>query len=95
MALTIKTDGKWKEFKYIDEVPVKVRCDQYSDLDEETIDGFFKYNNYWYHVTDFMRMDSTDQFPGWDGHLSNSAFSGILIQLSPDGQQYRVGSYYS
>ena len=95
MSISIKTDGKWKEFKYIDEVPRKIIHDQFSHLDEETTDGFFKYNNYWYHTTDFMRMESRDQFPGWDGYSSDSYFSGVLIQLSPDGQQYRIGTYYS
>ena len=78
MAITIKTDGKWKEFNYKYEVPKKVILDQFSHLDEETDDGFFKYKNYWYHVSDFMRT-GIDYFPGWDGYVSNSAFSGVLI----------------
>lgn len=35
----------------------------------------------------------TDKKSGWDGYHGDSYFSGIVIKLSPDGEQYQVGKY--
>jgi len=94
--LTIKTDNKWKPFKYRDEVPASVLEDDFDYLDEEEgYDGFFQYRDVWYHVSEFMRI-----YPGaprrmyeWDGYLSDSYFSGIVIKVSEDGEEYKVGTY--
>jgi hypothetical protein len=32
---------------------------------------------------------------GWDGVVSDTYFSGVLIALSNDGEEYIVGTYYS
>ena len=29
--------------------------------------------------------------PGWDGSLAESMTTGVVIMLSPDGEQYKVG----
>jgi hypothetical protein len=93
--LTIKTDGKWKNFKYINEVPKNILKSQFDYLDEDVVDGFLKYKNYWYHLDQFMRLEGNHPFQGWDGYAPGSAFSGVLIQLSPDSEQYRIGVYFS
>lgn len=91
-GLTIKTDGKWRQFKYRYEVPKRVLASQFDYQDpDETTDGFFKYKNTWYHLDQFMRTN----VPGWDGAAADSFFSGVLIQLSPDGEEYRVGTFFS
>lgn len=94
--LTIKSDKKWIAFKYREEVPKKVLSKQFDHLDEdEAIDGFFRYRNYWYHLSDFMRVPK-DAFPGkWNGYLNDSYFSGVVIQVSNDGEAYKVGTFYS
>lgn len=90
--MNIKTDGRWKNFKDISEVPKKI-LSQFYYLDEDTVDGFLNYENDWYHTSDFMRL-SKDQFPGWDGYSPCSYFSGVLIKLSSDGEQYMIGKYF-
>ena len=49
---------------------------------------------YWYHTSDFMRIPHGSDFKGWDGYASDSYFSGVLIKLSRDGEEYMVGTYY-
>lgn len=83
----IITDGKWKQFKFRDEVPAKVLADQFSHLDEDTIDGFFKYRDWWYHTSDFVKSGVN----GWDGAHGDSFFSGVLLKISSDGEKYKVG----
>lgn len=92
----VKTDHKWKQFKYRNEVPEKVLKDQFEHLDaEEQDDQFFCYRGWWYHVSDFMSGKLTDITGDWDGYHSDSYFSGVLLKLSKDGEEYRVGTYIS
>lgn len=89
----IITDHKWHNFKYRNEVPEKVLKSQFDYQDEEDIiDGFFKYRDAWYHIDMFMH---TPMYPlrNWDGYHSDSFYSGVVIKLSTDGEQYQVGTY--
>ena len=99
MDLTIRTDRKWKDLQYRWDVPAKVLADQfdYQDTSEESgvTDGFFCYLGTWYHLDQFTRMESSDVLAEWDGYAGDSYFSGVLIKLSEDGEQYQVGRYYS
>jgi hypothetical protein len=95
MTVTIKTDHKWRDLVYRSDVPADVLADQFSYQNaEEVLDGFFCYRGYWYHLDRFMVCDS-DDLKNWDGYASDSYFSGVLIRLSPDGEQIKIGSYYS
>ena len=31
---------------------------------------------------------------GWDGYISDSFFSGVLIKISDDNEEYQIGTYY-
>jgi hypothetical protein len=98
MAVEVKTDRKWKQFRYRDEVPESVLEDQFDYLDEdEAFDGFFQYHGHWYHLSDFMRIPPGFGLPyeEWDGYASDSYFSGVLIKVSSDGEEYMVGTYIS
>jgi hypothetical protein len=88
--MKIITNYQWRQFKYRDEVPQSVLDDQFDYLDEDEIDGFFCYRGVWYHVGEFMafREGYTDK---WHGYHSDSFFSAVLIELSDDGEEYRVG----
>ena len=111
MATRILTNKHWRDFVYRWDVPADVLEDQFSymketDLDtgesvwpdDEYTDGFFRYKNCWYHLGDFMRLpkgfagDNSDE---WHGYQGDSYFSGVLIRLSPDGEQYQVATYLS
>ena len=98
MSLEIITDNKWKPFRYGNEVPKKVLDDDFDWMDEDQIgDGFFKYKGQWYHLDEFMRISKNAPAPmkKWHGYLSDSFFSGVLIKVSSDGEEYIVGTYLS
>lgn len=92
MGARIITDHKFKPFKYDYEVPKHIQ-EEYS---EET-DGFILYRKRWYSLSDFMRIDENSPFRvlGYDGYMSDSFFSGVLIQVSRDGEAYKIATYIS
>lgn len=92
MAIRIRSDNKWKQFKYRHEVPASVLARQFAHLDEDD-DGFILYRGHWYHTSDFMRIPPGSDFKGWDGYASDSYFSGVLIKLARDGEEYMIGTY--
>lgn len=95
MSMTIKTDHRWKKFYYRNEVPEKVLEAHFSHL-EEAYDGFFCYRRRWYHVSDFMSVRETLlNSLGFDGVLSDSFFSGVLLKLSSDGEEYQAATFFS
>jgi len=95
----IITNHQWRDFVYRWDVPDKVLADQFDYQDpEETTDGFFKYKGYWYHLDMFMRfsyLGPKNAMNDWHGYHSDSYFSGVLIRLSDDGEQYQVATYMS
>jgi hypothetical protein len=96
MSLTIKTDHKWRDLVYRFDVPAKVLADQFDYQDaEEILDGFFYYRGYWYHLDDFMAVNGHGDLKDWDGYSCDSYFSGVLIKLSSDGEQIKIGTYFS
>ena len=96
MTVTIKTNNQWRDLVYRSDVPAGVLRDQFDHLSEEEVsDGFFFYRNYWYHISDFMRIEHNEALKGWDGYSSDSYFSGVVIKLSSDGEQYMAGTYFS
>jgi len=89
----VYTNKHWRQFKYREEVPDQVLAEQFDYLDGE-IDGFFCYRSYWYHTSDFMMFDRHAPFDEyWDGYSSDSFFSGVLIKLADDGEEYQVATY--
>jgi hypothetical protein len=99
MTVTIKTNHQWRDLVYRHDVPADVLA---SDFDyqnpEETIDGFFCYRGHWYHLDQFMPINSGtlgSPFAGWNGYAGDSFFSGVVIKLSSDGEQIKIGTYFS
>ena len=89
----ITTNHQWRDFTYRTDVPAHVLTDQFDWLDSETSDGFFQYRGCWYHLTEFTVAPAS--LTPWDGYKGDSYSSGILIQVSRDGEQYRIATYYS
>ena len=90
--LQIITNHHWRNLSYRYEVPEKVLKDQFDYIPDE-FGGFLKYRNHWYHLTDFMTTSANSPFPDWQGYASDSFFSGVLIDLSEDCEQYRIATY--
>ena len=60
------------------------------NIDEGT---FFRFKGNVYDLRECMRCNN--QFPGWDGYYSESAFSGVLVKLVDAGEKVIVGQYFS
>jgi len=97
-SVMLVTDNKWKHFKYRDEVPKKVWDFHFDHLSEEDdFDGFLCYRKRWYHISDFMRtpQNAPEFMREWHGYLSDSFFSGVLIQCSDGMESYKIATYIS
>ena len=86
MAITIKTNNLPRDTFYIwqlnnkEQNKIRKQFDYYTEeeLEEQT---FFKYQGYWYCLSDFLRVENNETFKDWDGYSSDSYFSGTLIKL--------------
>ena len=90
--VTIKTDHKWRDLVYRHDVPERILKSEFDYQDAgETSDGFFCYRGRWYHLDEFMPTN----LAGWHGYAGDSYFSGVVIKLSNDGEQIKIGTYFS
>jgi hypothetical protein len=101
MAVTIKSDKKWRNLLYGYDLPKKWRKEfDYLTDEEFEIHDFAKYRGWVYDVHEFMRIPqgTGGGFPelaAWDGYMSDTYSSGVVIKLSSDGEQYKIGRFYS
>ena len=97
MGQRIVTNNRWRDFVYRHDVPVKILASQFDWTNEaheehgDYSDGFIEYRGIWYHLGDFMRGG----VESWTGSHGDSFFSGVLIRLSEDGEQYQIATYYA
>lgn len=96
--MKIITDHKWKPFRYGNEVPRKVLKDQFdyladlADTDSDSDNGFIYYRKRWYHLSEFVNCYNHPNLKKkWDGLLTDSFFSGIVIKIGDDGETYKIG----
>ena len=101
-TVEIKTNNHWRPFKYGYEIPKKVLEEDFDWLVDNEDDGFIYYCNRWYHLSEFMDLHNKiycinppEFMNGWDGYISDSFFSGVLIKLSDDSEMYQIGTYLS
>lgn len=101
MGLSIKSQNTWRNFIYRSDVPAKVLASDFDYQDEnEAVDGFMHYRGVWYHLDQFMRLEGPWENGslgalGWQAYHSDSAFSGVVIKISRDGERYQIGTYYA
>lgn len=89
--LTIKTDNKWKNFLYGYELTEKEKK-EFDWIDKDDFEGhaFLRHNNAVYSLSEFLvTMPEELKAKGWHGFASDSAFSGVAIKISRDGEQYK------
>jgi len=90
--VTIKTNRQWRSFRFRYEVPAKVLTKQFDWTNpEDYSDNFLCYRGHWYHLSEFMRGGPE----GWQGCAADSYFSGVLINVSQDCEQYQIATYLS
>ena len=97
--MKITTNNHLRDIVYGFELSAEQRSefDYYTDgeLDDNE---FFIYHDWVYDISQFLRLDST---PGWDGGMSETAFSSILIKFpiddtgDVDTEHIIVGSAFS
>lgn len=79
------TDKEKEEFNYLD------------SEDEQESAAFFRYKGWTYDLGEFMRIGPT-RLTGWekfDGYLSDSFFSGILVRyVDHHAEQVIAATYY-
>ena len=109
MRLEIITNNHAHQFVTGYEVPMNVLKWQFDYLtaEEQSSGSFLKYKGHWYHISDFTRFGpffmagieratgGTEESPfdGWHGRVSDSAWSGVVIRISEDGDTYQIGTY--
>ena len=94
--LTIKTNRHWHNYLYGYELTEEEAKEfDYIGEDDFPSHDFARYQGVIYDVQEFMSSGRIPEFKDWDGYLSDSFFSGVLIKLSDDGEQYQIGMYYS
>lgn len=100
--IKLRTDHKWKQFHYRDEVPARVLASEFDwtnnahEKHGDYSDGFIKCYREWYHVGQFERLPASDEpaLKGWHGLHSFGFSSGLLIKLSDDGEEYQIAYYW-
>ena len=99
MSLTIKTNNVPREMLMLfqlDEKDQKIVRKNYDYFTEEELNEqrFFDYKGFWYCLSDFLRLENSEDLKGWDGYYSDSYFSGVLVKLVQE-ESVIVGRYYS
>lgn len=110
MSVTIKSNNRWRNLLYGYELPAQWRKEFDWMEDEEYENALFvkvgvgegrKKNNVWYYaLNEFMRVpkihsEDGPAFAKWDGYMNDTYFSGVLVKVSSDGEQYKIGTFYS
>ena len=95
--ITIKTDHKWKEFLSWHDLTEKQKAD-FDWLEDEEAQAsacFVKRRGRVYCLDEIMTIDrhSPLHVDGWHGIAHDGFFSGIVVKLSRDGEQYKIGYY--
>jgi len=62
-------------------------------LNDEGVD-FVKYKGTAYRLADFVVVPDLSAVHGWDGVISDTFFSGILVKFTEDGEGVIMGRYY-
>ena len=96
MSVTIKTNNKPRPILYGCELTTKEKQD-FEYLEDVESSSFVRYRGQVYHLEEFWIV--TKEMPfydmGWQGCLTDSFFSGLVIKYSPDdNEMVIVGRYY-
>ena len=106
--LTIRTNGHYRPVLCWENLTAK-ECAEF-DEEVFYNSSFFRYRGWVYTLDEFMRVEANSPVVevkhrslkgltfiiyGWDGYLSESAFSGILVKYSSCGDAVKVATYLS
>lgn len=100
--VTIKTNNVPRATIYGYELSEVERKD-FDYLEEDALysNSFFRYKGQVYDLSEFLALNryknqcySEDVFGNWDGYMSDSFFSGILVKYCQDPEFIIVATYY-
>ena len=91
--MKIITNNHWREMEY--------RLPDWKDNQDE-LELSFLFKGRRYFLSEFLSLhdgvyipNTIEEFNGYDGYLSDSYFTGVLIKLSPSGEGVQVAWYYN
>ena len=89
--LKISKLGRWREFIQGVNVPGRVLLEDFDWLDDPYGDcGFMRHKGRWFHLSNF----TPSPIPGFQGVEPSGWYSGHLLQISADGERYRLAYYH-
>ena len=93
--MTIKTNHNYRPLLNAYELTKRELNILGNYLEEDAM--YFRYKGEIYNLGDFTRTASLHEGPlkEWDGYLSDSFFSGIVIKLNEEFDMVKVGTYIS
>ena len=86
----ITSNRHWRQFRYRHEVPASIFEGYLDWTNEDDCGGYIHYKGYWYHLSEFMRHSPHDD---WHGSRADGFYSGVVIRLSEDGEEYQIGTW--
>lgn len=100
--MEIRTNNHWRPLVYGYELTEKERAEfDYIGADEIDSHEFFRYRGIVYDPSEFMWIDASitphpqrEGWEHWNGYLSDSYFSGILIRYSEDFESIQCATFY-
>jgi hypothetical protein len=107
--MKIITNHQYRYFLYGYEVPEKIRKCEFDYMDDETFseESFILYKDEYLSMSNFIRIvgptencrfayiDYSGDLNGWNGILTETGFSGLLIKVGDHGDTYKIGRYCS
>ena len=82
--LRIITNNHKRDILYWHDLTPKERKEFDWIVDSDTVTAeeceFFRYRGWVYCLSEIMRVEHDADFTGWDGYISDSFFSGILVK---------------
>ena len=87
------TNNHWRNFLYGNELTDK-EVEDFDWMDDPRLeDGFIRYRGATYHLSEFMSCNGHGSpfADKWHGYHSDSFFSAVVIQMSDDCEQYKIG----
>lgn len=92
---TIITNGHERELLYFSELTDEER-DKFDDDDSllENVHDYVRYKGEVYCTDEFLVVPNVMREHGWDGIITDTFFSGILVKFTDDGEAVIMGRYY-
>lgn len=97
-GISVRTDRKWRYFIDGSSIPSMYSEFDYMTRKQFAIALFAQFKQVYYALDEFIHLPDNKGIAsliyGWDGYISQTYGSGIVIKLSKDQERYKIGYYY-